>query len=218
MSGSTNTNAPASNHVTAKHSTISRAKVLIAKKDYAAASAILRTASRDYHVLDILAVCLLRSGQTSEAISIYRSFALLPGSAMVRPELGDSCKRNFATAMILHGSPSGGLDLLESCQSRTSERALEIRAAIKAWAKTLSWWRRLDWKLNRIEPQNCVIPISFEPGEFEFELDLAPQQPLEQAVKQASALEIDKARGASMPVPETAENPPEKSSPLSHGV
>jgi len=172
---------------------LSRAKSLIAKKDYASASAILRTASRDYHVLDALAVCLMRSGQPSEAISIYRSFAMLPGSVMVRPELSDLCKRNFATAMILHGSPSGGLDLLDSCRDRGGDRGLEIRAAIKTWEKTLTWWRRLDWKLNRIEPKHCVIPIAFEAGEFEFELGSSSQQPLETTDKQASTVERDDA-------------------------
>ncbi|QEG38430.1 hypothetical protein UC8_03870 [Roseimaritima ulvae] len=60
---------------------------------------------------------------------------------------------------------TGALEVLAFCSDHSAPRAQEIHAAIKRWEQSLSWFRRWDWKLNRIEPPQCRVAIDFEAGE-----------------------------------------------------
>lgn len=139
---------------------------LVQKGDYQAAANILRSAGRDIPTRNALGVCLLRLRQVEEALDTFRAFVLSPDSVSERPEVGNACKRNFATALLLSGSPSGAREVLIASNELDHEMAIKIMDAIHAWERRLSWWRWLDWKINRIEPKNCVVTIDFEPGEF----------------------------------------------------
>lgn len=147
---------------------IERSLELIADGDYRAAIGILQAAGRDPGVRDLLGVCLMRSGEVEQAVALYRQFVLHPNSVLERPEVSDVCKRNFATALLMKGLPSGALEVLASMHDSESLRSVQIRAAIVNWERTLSFFRRLDWKLNCVEPPNCRVPIDFEPGEIEY--------------------------------------------------
>ena len=93
---------------------------------------------------------------------------LNPGTTTIRFDVDDLTKINFATALMLKGTPSGALDVLAELRTPEMLPAVRLRAAIIQWSKSLSWWRRWDWKFNRIDPPNARVPIDFEPGEFIF--------------------------------------------------
>jgi hypothetical protein len=49
-------------------------------------------------------------------------------------------------------------------------RVQELRAAIKRWEKTLSFFQWLNWRTGWIEPANRPVTLDFVPGEIEGEL------------------------------------------------
>lgn len=157
------------------HHVLLRVTALIRKGDYGRAAALLSAGGHGSQTRNALGVCWMRAGAIEEAVQVYRALVLLPNSVHERFELPDVYKRNFATALLLKGRPSGALDVLNGTRDPDHVAAVRIRAAIQAWAKTLPFFRRLDWRINRVEPANCHVPIDFEPGEFDF--DVAGAQP-----------------------------------------
>jgi hypothetical protein len=151
--------------------TLQKAWSLIQKNDYAAAVSLLMSAGRDVPVRNALGVCLMRLGQVDQAVDVYRSFVLMSGSLIERPEISNACRRNFATALLMKGFPSGAVSVLAETRDREHPMAVRLYAAIKQWEKTLPFFRRWDWKLNGCEPSGCRISLEFEPGEFDFEVE-----------------------------------------------
>lgn len=165
----------ASQSATPLNPAILRACTLIKKSDYSGAANLLAAAGRDTQVRSAQGVCLMRTGRAEAAVDLYRSFVLTPGTLLERADVSNVYKRNFATALLMKGLPSGALAVLKQTREPDHRNAVRLYTAIRQWEKSLSWWRRLDWKLNAIEPKNCHVPIDFEPGEFDFEVD--SQQP-----------------------------------------
>lgn len=150
---------------------IQRACTLIKKEEYAGAANLLAAAGRDPQTRNAQAVCLMRAGRVDAAVDVYRSFILIHGSLLERNDVSVVYKRNFATALLLKGLPSGALAVLKAAGEPDHPVAIQIRAAIKRWEKSLSWFKRMDWKFNAIEPRNCTVPIDFQPGEFDFYIE-----------------------------------------------
>ncbi len=158
----------------------------IEKGNYTAAADVLHAAGYDVRIRNALGVCLMRSGQTQAAVDVFRAFVLMPGSVMERQEISSACKRNFATALLMKGFPSGALSVLAETHEADHPMAVRLFAAIKQWENTLPWYRWLDWKINHIEPSACHVPLDFEPGEFEFEVvKRQPDKPTKDAWKLA---------------------------------
>lgn len=86
-----------------------------------------------------------------------------PGGIYLKDDVPDKFRINFATALLLRGNVSGCKQLLKELSDRKSPRLQRLRAAIKAWKKTLSIWQRLDLVLGG-EPKR-VVELDFEPGE-----------------------------------------------------
>lgn len=150
---------------------------LIQKNDYAGAVNLL-AAGRDPQIRDTLGVCLMRMGNADKAVDVFRSFVLMPGTVLERPEVSNASKRNFATALLMRGFPSGALSVLAEIHDPDHPMAVRLYAAIKQWEKSLPWYRRLDWKVNGVEPSKCTVPLDFEPGELGFEVQIGhPTQP-----------------------------------------
>ncbi len=145
---------------------------LISIGRYPDAIARLRLATTCQENQNRLGVCLMRISNVEEAVKIYRQLVLAPGCTWLRPELPASYKRNFATALLLAGLPSGALDVLHQSGDPYAVYYVRLRAAIQLWARTLPFMQRIDWYINLIEPRNPVIMIDFEPGELEYEVEL----------------------------------------------
>jgi hypothetical protein len=110
----------------------------------------------------------MRCGRINEALHVYRSLVLNPGTTVIRSEADDLTRVNFATALTLKGPPSGAIDVLTEVQDGHFEAAQRLRETILRWSRTLSFWRRMDWKFNRIDPPQCNVPFDEAPGEFSF--------------------------------------------------
>lgn len=128
---------------------------------------LLRAANSNPTTKNALAVCLMRTGQVDEAVRILRSLTLNPGSTWERADVPSLYKRNFATALLMAGLPAGCLSVIRTLPDLSHPRCQEIEADVRAWARSLPFWKRWDWRLNQIEPKNAVIPLSFVPGELE---------------------------------------------------
>lgn len=184
---STETSRPKPSPPAATNPAILRAAEFIKKGDYRRASALLVAAGRDLQVRNTLGVCLMRLGEFEQAVQVYRQLVLMPGSVTERAEISDVYKRNFATALLLRGFPSGALEVLASMHDSESLMSARIRASIKQWERSLSFFRWLDWKLNRIEPPNCRVPIDFDPGELDFDVVMPrPDQPVRRNINLAA--------------------------------
>jgi len=131
---------------------------------------LLTSAGTDVATRNALGVCLLRAGKIDNALRIFRGFVLGSGGVSERSDSPAIYKRNFATTLLLAGQVAGCLDTLRNSGDPEHPRAVEIRTAIKRWERSLSFFRRWDWKLNQIEPRNRRVEIDFVPGEFEFDL------------------------------------------------
>lgn len=112
-------------------------------------------------------VQFMREGKLDEAISILRSLVMPPGCTWTRPEAPDVFKRNFATALLLAGHPSGCLELLAGMRDDQHPRVQQMRAAIKRWEKSLSFFQWLNWRTGWIEPAGRPVLLDFIPGELE---------------------------------------------------
>lgn len=138
-----------------------------ATSDYAKLAAKLSASDRSPQTLNRLGVCHLRLGNASEAVRIYRGLVLQPGCTWERTDIPDVYRLNYATALLMAGQPAGCLDVLQSKALADHPRAMELRAAIKRWERSLGFFKRWDWRLNGVTPKGCHIELDFEPGEFE---------------------------------------------------
>jgi hypothetical protein len=112
-------------------------------------------------------VCLLRLGRAEPAVQIYRTLVLQAGCVWTRPDRPLHFKTNFATALLMTGHPGGCLDVLHEIGNEHPHAAL-LRSAVKSWSRSLPLWRRIDWWINHIEPDNVAITVDFVPGDFGF--------------------------------------------------
>ena len=143
---------------------------LIEQGRYGQACDALRALPRSPLVQQTLAVCSMRAGLLPQAISILRGMCLNPGTTVIRLEADDTLRINYATAILLAGMPSGALDILGDLKDRQAPAAVALKDAIANWIKSLSFWRRLDWTINRVDPHQAVVPLEFAPGVIPFAL------------------------------------------------
>ena len=141
---------------------------LIHRGNYAAAYGALKALPRWRLHLNCLGVCAMRIGHADEAVQLFRNLSLNPGTTVVRSDADDSVLINYAFALLYASRPSGALDVLGELKNPEAAAAIQMRKAIRNWERGLSFMRRLDWKLNRIEPPNCHVPLDFELGIFPF--------------------------------------------------
>mgnify|MGYP002623820038 FL=1 len=132
---------------------------------YDQALAVLNAAGRDGQILNAKGVCLLRLQKPAEAMRIYRELVLSPGCTWMRPHLPITYKSNYATSLLLSGHPSGCLEILAELNDESLDVVKQLRAAMKRWESSLSFWQKLNWRFGNIEPSNRPVSIDFEPGQ-----------------------------------------------------
>ena len=120
----------------------------------------------DLDIVNARGVCLMRSGKYNEAVALFRNLVLQPGCIWMRKDRPAHYKCNFAAALLLGGHPGGCLEILQELRGQEPPEAALLRSAIKKWESTLPFWAWVNWKTGRIEPDNCPVPIDFEPGDF----------------------------------------------------
>ncbi|QDS91106.1 hypothetical protein EC9_53260 [Rosistilla ulvae] len=153
-----------------KHQVFERVAGLIRESDCDEAVEVLRTAGFDIQIRNALGVCLMRAGRAEEAVAVFRQFVLSADGVSEKREICNAYKRNFATALLIKGSPNGALSVLRDTREPEHPMAVCISAAIRNWGKSLPWWPRFNWTVSMLEPANCHVPLDFEPGELDFEI------------------------------------------------
>jgi tetratricopeptide (TPR) repeat protein len=146
---------------------VDRALRQMAAGQYEKALDLLLAAGKNPRILNARGVCLLRLGRFEAAMRALRELVLNPGSTWMRSDLQTVYKTNYATALLLGGHPSGCLDVLREINDEANPTVQRLHAAIERWAASLPFWRRLNWRFGRIEPNNCTVPIDFTPGELD---------------------------------------------------
>lgn len=159
--------APVSVAADGVHSPAFRRAIQMANNgDCKAALQLLRPQGHDPETMNATGVCLLRLGKIGEAVVLYRGMVMKPGCTWLRPEVPTLYKINYATALLLNGTPAGCLSVLNEIRDPDHPTVQRLFGAIKKWEATLPFWRRWDWRISRIEPPRCQVPLGFTPGEF----------------------------------------------------
>lgn len=127
---------------------------------------LLRPQGHSLEILNAIGVCLMRLGKVDESVALFRGVVMKPGCTLLRPDVATHYKLNFATALLLSGTPAGCLSVLSEIQEPENPTVQRLQRAIKSWEAELSFWRRWDWRINRIEPAKCHVVIDFPPGDF----------------------------------------------------
>ncbi len=149
-------------------SIIQRVACLTSSGQYQKGLEVARSAPWDSRLRNAAGVCLMRMGRAKEAVDLYRSLVLQPGCTWTRPDIPLIHKTNFATALLLAGHPAGCLEILDEILNDQLAVVQNLRTAIVRWQKGLKFWQKLDWRVGRVEPRNCFVPIDFEPGQFDW--------------------------------------------------
>jgi hypothetical protein len=110
-----------------------------------------------------LGVCLLRVGQTEEAMLLFRGMVLVSG-VIIRTDMPTEVKVNFATSLLLRGEVRGCLSVLNESQDLKHPSVLKLRQAVTQWRRSLTFLQRLNWWLG-VTPDKPVT-LDFPPGEL----------------------------------------------------
>jgi len=110
------------------------------------------------------AVCLLRLGQAEPAIRLLRQLVLPNEVFSIPPDIPDTYKLNFATALLMEGNIDGCLNALSALQNRDHPTAKALRSALDRWRKGLSFGQR--FKLSMGSVPDVPIALGFPPGEL----------------------------------------------------
>lgn len=145
---------------------LAQAREFISRGDYAGALRILPADSKNAEIKNAAAVCLIRLGQFEKAIAVLRSVALNSAFQTVREETPEHIRINYAIALVFGGRPAGGLDVLNGVGSAEHRSVRIVHEAIRVWVSEMSFFRKIDWKLNRIAPANPPAPPIEKLGEF----------------------------------------------------
>lgn len=131
---------------------LQRVKEATAQGDYERALALLPADSQSPEIRNTRAVCMMRLHRFTDAYSVLRRVVINETTQVVRREIPDYIKINFATALFYGGLPAGGLEVLAETRREDDPAVKQLRQATAHWVAGMSLWRRLDWKLNRIAP------------------------------------------------------------------
>jgi hypothetical protein len=157
----------AHNRSTACDEILPRAAKLIAEKKYQKAVDLLNAKGlRESSHQNMKGVCLMRLGLYDDAVRLFRSLVMVPGSTQIRQDAPVLHKINFATALLLSGCASGCTEVLTEIHQDQDPYVRQVRAAIDNWVSQMTILQKLSWWTGRIEPVNRPVKIDFEPGDL----------------------------------------------------
>src|SRR5262249_18373173 len=107
-------------------------------------------------------VCQLRLGNPAGAIDTFRRLVLAPGGLILRGDVPTPFKVNFATALLMDGNLSGGLQVLAELREECPA-ARAIRDAVRRWKGGMTFWQRL-WMAFGGQPPR-PLPLDFPLGQ-----------------------------------------------------
>jgi len=137
---------------------LDQARELMNRCEYQLALSVLPAANSDLEVRNIGAVCFIRLHRFAEAIDLLRTVALNMKINQVRSDVPDHIRVNFAIALFFGGQPAGGLDALREIDLEEDPSVVMHREQARNWVASMSFLRRLDWRLNGVAPKVLPIP------------------------------------------------------------
>lgn len=148
-------------------------KLLAAAKPQEAADLIRKHGFGSAELLNAYGVALMRAGETTKALDVYRGLCVGEGGLCLKPNLPTVYKLNFATALLLARNVSGCQALLREIVATDDPYVQRLRAAIDRWRGALRWWRRLAYDWYGVEP-NIPVALDFQPGALASRDELRP--------------------------------------------
>jgi Flp pilus assembly protein TadD len=139
--------------------------LLDAGKPQEAADVLRRFGTGSLELGNAYGVCLMRAGDFSRAVEVYRSLLLSGGGACLKADVPTAVKTNYAMALLLAGNVYGCLFALRETAQEQDPTVIRLRAAIDRWLGSLKWWQRLWFKAAGEVPAKPV-PLDFAPGEL----------------------------------------------------
>jgi WD40 repeat protein len=109
-------------------------------------------------------LCLLRMGDVGAALEIFRKLVLTPDGSRMRPGAPIGHRINYAAALLAAGRVADCIDALDEIDADHDGGVQPLRAAIRRWEDTLTWWERLEWFFG-FQPGRPV-PRDFPLGEL----------------------------------------------------
>jgi hypothetical protein len=137
---------------------------------YTKALDLLRSAGREPRIQNAIGVCLMRLRRTDDALRVYRELVLAPGGMGMKRDAPVMYKVNYGAALLLAGQRAGCLDVLAETGAKTHPSVQRLRAVIKEWERSLSFWQRLNWRFGQVEPGNAPVTFATPPGELDSSL------------------------------------------------
>jgi hypothetical protein len=102
-------------------------------------------------------VCQLRQGNTTAALHAFRSLVVASGM-MIRQDVPDVFKANFATALFASGNIDGGDSAVSELKSSTHPAAEAVCSAYANWKGRMSLWQKILWHTTGSVPG----PVEFD--------------------------------------------------------
>ncbi len=113
---------------------------------------------------NIYGVALMRSGNYSKAVDVFRSICVNESGFCLRRNVPLACKVNYATALLLDRNVIGSVNLLKEIHDEKRPGVIRLRAAIRAWKQSLSLWERISFLIFGSVPDR-PIELGFAPGD-----------------------------------------------------
>ncbi len=110
-------------------------------------------------------VCQLRLGNAKVAVDVFRALVLASGGLVSRRDVPDVFKTNYATALLLSGNLSGGLQALHEVGDALHPAAVKLHQAIRRWRNGLTFWQKVNWWMGG-QPDH-PFTLDFPPGDLE---------------------------------------------------
>jgi Flp pilus assembly protein TadD len=122
---------------------------------------ITRTKSQTDPMLNAQGVCLMRMGQTKDAVKALRSLAFngLPAIPSERPAV---IQANYATALLLFGDNTQAIDIIRRLDETQQPYVAKLKQTIKNVRKDLGLWGRFLWAMT-LYPK-AQIQLDYAPG------------------------------------------------------
>ncbi len=137
---------------------LQHARELMNRGEYQLALGVLPAANNNLEVRNICAVCFIRLHRFAEAIDLLRTVTLNTQINQVRNDVPDHIRVNFAIALFFGGHPAGGLEALREIDREQDPAVVMLREQARKWVASMSFFRRLDWRLNGVVPKVLPVP------------------------------------------------------------
>ena len=110
-------------------------------------------------------VCLLRLGDSTRAITVFRDLALMSGGVCLRTDAPLTFKTNFATALLMANNVSGCLTILHELRDEKDETIENLWSAIRKWEAGMSTTQGILWRFFQTAPNRPIV-LDFVPGDM----------------------------------------------------